>query len=226
MVPMVPNKFCIHHKSSTHQAGSNRGSTSAAVFSAILILGIFVPANAQELSFASAKDARSILSTRDTFVARLSAFDRAARMKTDRDTSELQFLEFAASAALEWEPYEKAIVESAFRNIKTAVTQLSLPLPARIYLIKTSGKEEGNAAYTRNDAIVLPTSILSSTEQELQRLLAHELFHISSRTYPRLAKLLYELIGFQHCGEIEFPVNLAPARLPTRMRQKTTIAFS
>jgi hypothetical protein len=134
-------------------------------------------------------------------------------MKTDRDVTESQFLEFAASAALDWEQHEKDVVESAFRKIRTAVARLSLPLPGQIYLIKTSGREEGNAAYTRSNAIVLPKSILASSEREIQRLLAHELFHISSRTHPKLAKLLYESIGFQYCGEIEFPENLVPRKI-------------
>ncbi|HEV8326412.1 MAG TPA: DUF4157 domain-containing protein [Nitrospiraceae bacterium] len=183
------------------------------VLAAILLLGLVGQTNAGELLFAPATDSRRILSTKDTFVARMSPFDRAARMKTDRDVTESQFLEFAASAALDWEQHEKDVVESAFRKIRTAVARLSLPLPGQIYLIKTSGREEGNAAYTRSNAIVLPKSILASSEREIQRLLAHELFHISSRTHPKLAKLLYESIGFQYCGEIEFPENLAPRKI-------------
>ncbi|MHB1141165.1 MAG: eCIS core domain-containing protein [Sulfuricaulis sp.] len=183
------------------------------VLAAVLLLGIVGQACAQELIFAPATDSRRILLAKDTFVARMSPFDRAARMKTDRDVTESQFLEFVASAALDWEQHEKGIVESAFRKIRPVVTRLSLPLPDRIYVIKTSGAEEGNAAYTRENAIVLPRSILASSERELQRLLAHELFHISSRTHPKLAKSLYESIGFRYCGEVEFPTNLAPRKI-------------
>ena len=183
------------------------------VLAVILLSGLVGQTNAGELLFAPATESRRILSTKDTFVVRMSPFDRASRMKTDRDVTESQFLEFSASAALDWEQHEKDVVESAFRKIRTAVARLSLPLPGQIYLIKTSGREEGNAAYTRSNAIVLPRSILASSEREIQRLLAHELFHISSRTHPKLAKLLYESIGFQYCGEIEFPANLAPRKI-------------
>ncbi len=183
------------------------------LLAAAILVQLVGQASAQELSFASAADSQHMLSARDAFVARMSPFDRAARMKTDRDISESQFLEFAAAAALDWDPREKDIVESAFRAIRLAVARLSLPLPSRIYAIKTSGREEGDAAYTRENAIVLPKRILASSEREIQRLLAHELFHISSRTHPKLAKLLYESIGFQYCGEIAFPANLASRKI-------------
>lgn len=180
---------------------------------AFFLFGLVGQADAQELLFAPAKDSARILSAKDAFVARMSPFDRAARMKTDHDVSESQFLEFAGSAALDWEQSEKGKVESAFLKIRSAVARLSLPLPDRIFVVKTSGKEEGNAAYTRDIAIVLPRSILALPELEIERLLAHELFHISSRTNPKLAKLLYETIGFKYCGEIEFPVSLAPRKI-------------
>jgi len=179
----------------------------------ILFPGLAHPAHGQQLLFASAIEAQRMLSANDAFVARMSPFDRAARMKTNRAVSESEFLEFAASAALDWEQPEQGMIESAFLEIRAAVTRLALPLPDRVYLIKTSGNEEGHAAYTRGNAIVLPKKILASSPREIQRLLAHELFHISSRSHPKLAKLLYESIGFQYCGELQFPANLAPRKI-------------
>ena len=93
------------------------------------------------------------------------------------------------------------------------VERLALPLPENIYFIKTSGREEGDAAYTRENAIVLPKSILASPEREIQRLLAHELFHISSRLHPKLTTTLYETIGFHYCGEVDMPPELASRKI-------------
>jgi hypothetical protein len=179
------------------------------IFAVMLLLVVAVHANAQDILFVPASDARLILSTKDAFLTRMSPFDRAARMKTDRDVSEAQFSEFVASSALDWDEHEEGAVNAAFKQIQSSVARLSLPLPDKIYVIKTSGKEEGNAAYTRENAIVLPKDILASPDRELQRLLAHELFHIFSRTHPRLVKSLYEAIGFHYCGEVELPSNLA-----------------
>jgi hypothetical protein len=175
--------------------------------------GLLHPAGAQELVFASTEEASRILSTRDTFVERMSPFDRAARMKTGNDASEKAFLQFAAAATLEWDSDESRAVLSAFAHIKPIIARLSLPLPNRIYLVKTTGAEEGNAAYTRGNAIILPKRMLASPEREMRRLLAHELFHISSRNYTKISLLLYETIGFQYCGEIEFPAALIPRKI-------------
>lgn len=184
-----------------------------AILAAALILGGTGLVRAQELLFLSAADSRPILSARDAFFTRLSPFDRAARLKTDRAVSEAQFVEFVASSALDWDQNEKSKVGTAFRKAQSEAARLSLPLPDRIYLIKTSGREEGDAAYTRGNAIVIPRGMLASSEWELQKLLAHELFHISTRSNPKLARLLYETIGFHYCGEIEFPAQLAPRKI-------------
>lgn len=178
-----------------------------------MLLLIAAPACALQLSFASAKEAQRILATRDEFIARLSPFDRAARMKSNRDISEPQFLKFVGDATLEWKQDEIARIQSAFQRIQPKVEALSLPLPARVDFIKTSGREEGHAAYTRQSAIILPVAVLSESDADLQRTIAHELFHISSRANPKLAKSLYPAIGFEYCGEIEFPVTLAPRKI-------------
>jgi hypothetical protein len=175
-----------------------------------MVVGV---ASAGELAFATLAEAQKILSTRDAFVERMSPFDRAARMKTDRDISETQYLEFAAAAALEWTPEETRKVQAAFDKLRPAIAQLSLPLPARINVIKTSGLEEGNAAYTRQNAIILPKDTIASPEGDLQRLLAHESFHIASRQRPKLAQALYATIGFRPCGEAKFPPELAPRKI-------------
>jgi hypothetical protein len=80
-------------------------------------------------------------------------------------------------------------------------------------MIKTTGAEEGNAAYTRGTAIVLPTGELAKSQEELNKLFCHELFHILSRHNPELRERLYEAIGFTRCDEIEFPRELTPRKI-------------
>jgi hypothetical protein len=143
----------------------------------------------------------------------MSPFDRAARMQTDREVSESEYLAFAASAAAEWAPAEKKSVQTAFDEVRPALTQLSLPLPQRISVIKTSGLEEGNAAYTREGAVILPRDVIASSEGDLPRLLAHELFHIASRQHPQLAETLYDTIGFRRCGEVQIPPEFASRKI-------------
>src|SRR5687767_9438695 len=71
-------------------------------------------ASAHELEFASIDKARAVLGARDDFVARLSPFDRAARVKSAGDVSEDEYLAFARAAAREWSSDERARITTAF----------------------------------------------------------------------------------------------------------------
>lgn len=162
--------------------------------------------------FAAVEEGRKVLTARDDFVRRLSPFDRAARVKTDRDVSEESFLEFVGENVLAWTDAEKERVEPALDEIRSRIAAFSLPFPPTVYLIKTSGKEEGGAAYTRGNAVVLPAHMLRQ-DRGLSKLICHELFHILSRRNQPLRERLYEVIGFKKCNEIEFPPVLKPRKL-------------
>jgi len=168
---------------------------------------------APELVFASIEEGRAALTTRDDFVERLSAFDRAARVGREDATTE-QFLAVAARSVRAWPAAERAAVESAYRTLRPRLDSLALPWPARILLIHTSGEEEGDAAYTRGDAIVLPpTAFARDASRPLAPVLAHELFHLLSRDNPALRDRAYAAIGFLPCGEIALPKALRALRI-------------
>ena len=179
---------------------------------AIVLLALSGLASAQDVVLASAEDARRILSTSDAYSKTMRAFDRSVRLKTGRDVTESEFLEFASGAALEWTPHEREVVEAQLKPVMASVKRLALPLPGRIYLVKTSGAEDANAAYTRQNAIVLPASKMKLPDGALRHLVAHELFHVSTRAYPALADSLYEAIGFHRC-DVELPRSLKARRI-------------
>ncbi len=179
---------------------------------AIVLLALSGLASAQDVVFASTEDSRRILSTSDAYSKTMSAFDRSVRLKTGRDVTESEFLEFASRAALEWTPHERQVVEAQLKPVMASVKRLALPLPGRIYLVKTSGAEDANAAYTRQNAIVLPASKMKLPDAALRHLVAHELFHVSTRAYPALAESLYEAIGFHRC-DVELPRALKARRI-------------
>jgi hypothetical protein len=190
---------------------ANRSLRAALLAAAVL--GVGSPAHAQELVFPVSADARELLSSKDAFVERMSPFDRAARMKTDREVTESEFLEFAASAALDWEEAEIGALTAAYREIEDELKRLRLLLPREIIFVKTTGQEEGNSAYTRENAVILPRRLLGSSASALQRLLAHELFHVASRADSEFAERLYATIGFRYCGEAAYPAELAPRKI-------------
>jgi hypothetical protein len=99
-------------------------------------------------------------------------------------------------------------IQAAIEAIQPLLRDLLLPLPPTVQFIKTTGAEEGNAAYTRATAIVLPTKELAKSPEDLQRIICHELFHILSRQNPELREKLYKIIGFTKCNEIKLPPGL------------------
>ncbi len=165
------------------------------------------------VTFATPDEGRSILTTRDDFIRALSPFDRAARVKTADAVSEKIFLEFVGRSVLDWTEAEKASIGSALERLQVPFDRLALPWPKAIYFVKTTGQEEGGAAYTRDHALILPQTMLASNRPPSPRLIAHELFHILSRGNPGLRERLYQAIGFVKCSEIELPEPLRNRRI-------------
>jgi hypothetical protein len=161
-----------------------------------------------QFKFASVAEGQKVLSKRDDFVERLSAFDRAGRLKTDQRVSEEQFLEFVTNNVVAFTPQELSLVGGALKDLKPKLARFSLSWPQSILLIKTTGKEEGDAAYTRGTAIIIPQSKLSDDAKAIESLLCHEMFHVLSRNDATLKEKLYATIGFQKCNEVEFPTHL------------------
>ncbi len=159
--------------------------------------------------FASLEQARAILSTRDEFIRCLSPFDRAARIRTKALASEGDFLRFLELSAQEWQPGEIEKVEAALKSIHPRLARYGLNFPPEIYLVKTSGAEEGESAYTRGRAVILPPRKLGYADpRAFEKLLVHEFFHIHSRYNSDWREALYQAIGFTPCNEIELPGDL------------------
>jgi hypothetical protein len=165
------------------------------------------------VTFAGADEARKILTTRDDFIRALSPFDRAARVKTDKDVSEKEFLEFVGRSVFDWTEAEKSSLVGALDRLQAPLERLALPWPKEIEAVKTTGAEEGGAAYTRGQALILPKSLLRPGRSLDPELIAHELFHILSRGNPGLRDRLYQAIGFEKCPELEFPETLKSRRI-------------
>lgn len=167
-----------------------------------------LPLGSTTVHFASQSEGRRVLLAKDDFIQRLSPFDRSARMKTDRAVSEGELLEFIGRNVVDWTKDEMQTVQAAIEAIQPLLRDLPLSLPPTVQLIKTTGAEEGNAAYTRGTAIVLPKSQLGEGQKDLKKLICHELFHILSRQNPGLREKLYGIIGFTKCNEIKLPTEL------------------
>ncbi|RIK72588.1 MAG: hypothetical protein DCC67_19065 [Planctomycetota bacterium] len=166
-----------------------------------------------EIVFATRDEAAALLSARDDFVQRMSPFDRAARLKTDAEVSEQQYLQFVARNVLSWEDENREKMHRVVAAVAPQIAELRLPLPPKIYLVRTSGEEEGGAFYTRGAAIVFPTKRLADSADSLAKAFCHELFHVLSRAQPQLRQALYGAIGYQPCNEVDLPGDLAARKI-------------
>ena len=165
------------------------------------------------VAFAAIDEGRQILTTPDDFVLRMSPFDRSARMKTDRDVSQEEYLEYVGRNVLAWSDVEKRKITSAIEDIQTELEALSPLFPKKIFIVKTTGEEEGGAAYTRANAIILPESRLAAPTPIIQKTICHELFHIITRANPDLREKFYAAIGFVKCNEVAFPLELKSRKI-------------
>ena len=167
------------------------------------------------LQFASADRASTILGKKDDWARQLSAFDLGVRQQTAQPTRLHEFLDFASEAALEWTPEERASWGAMIDKLSYAMEGLGVDLP-KIDLVKTTGEEEFDAAYTRQRAIMFPQRLagLAATQpRNAFFLLAHELFHALSRNDSDLRDKTYALLGANRFDEIEFPAELEERRL-------------
>lgn len=186
---------------------------------AALLLAV-VPALAQirigetaVVEFASPEEASAILGRVDDYVSRMGRFDRMLRLKTGNEVTQPQFLEFVTGNVLPWNVAERARMAALVATLALRLKELQAPLPARVLLVKTTGREEAGVAHTRANAIMLSAQSLAATDAELTALLAHELFHVMTRHDAAFRARAYRSIGFQLCPEIVLPEALARLRI-------------
>ncbi len=170
-----------------------------------------------QVVFADVAEGRRVLATRDDYVKALSPFDRAAKLQVAGPVDEKQFTDHFKKQVQPWTAEERAKLTNVVNGVRPLLNGLRPVLPKRVLMIKTTGQEEGRAAYTRGDAIVLPQRMVNRGEQGLQRLFLHELFHVLSRHLAKTDRkrhdALYKVVGFERCQPIALPKQLAHRKI-------------
>lgn len=163
--------------------------------------------------FATREEGIALLTAEDEFSRQLTTFDLQVRLKTTGDVSLDAWRKSVAEAVLDWSDDERQQVTAALTAIKPKLAKFRLPLPREVLLIHTSGKEESDAAYTRANAIALPTVVVNRSQRQLESLLIHELFHILSRHDRDVRRELYRVVGFELVPPIELPPSLQERKI-------------
>jgi hypothetical protein len=168
---------------------------------------------ASTIQFATVEEGAAVLAEEDRFLKSLSQFDCQARLKTDREVTASDVGKYSAEQVLAWTADEETKLREAISAVSKKMEAFNLPFPKTIKLVKTTGKEEGNAAYCRRNAIIFPVRMINQRPTGLQRLLTHELFHVLSSHNPKLRSKLYAIVGFTTCQPIQMPPTLRDRKL-------------
>ena len=166
-----------------------------------------------EIIFADEKAGRELLTADDDFSRRLSKFDLQSRLQTDREVTLADWRKQVAECVTAWPADEREKIQQAVAALRPKLEPFRLPFPPQILLVRTTGKEESDAAYTRSHAIMLPAAKLRHPLAALEALLAHELFHILSRHDATVRAALYKIVGFSLDAELELPQSLDERRI-------------
>jgi len=149
-------------------------------------------------------------------------------MKTDRSISEDEFVTFVKGSVLAWNESQKAKIEAAIASIRPALDGLPLSLPKIVYLVKTTGAEEGRAFSTRHTGIIMPEKEADESDTLLlEKTIAHELFHILSRGNPALRRNSMSRLASRDAMKSSFRLtsNRARSLIPTRLATITRSGF-
>jgi len=149
-------------------------------------------------------EAAALNGASDAYTTALTPFDLAIRLDKP-GAAEVDYLRRAATAVRNWPTGEAASLERSFSAVEAFITaqKLKLGLPKIIQVVKTDGSEEfGAEGYTRGSRIMLNTGAQPASVN----LLAHELFHVITRSNPKLRDRVYAVFGFQSCSPISLNI--------------------
>ncbi|MCA9123370.1 MAG: hypothetical protein H6822_11025 [Planctomycetaceae bacterium] len=169
--------------------------------------------DATTLEFASVNAGKEALLTPDRYTHALSRFDLESRLRTNSDVTADDLMGFAAEQVVAWSAEDLAKMKPMIASVAQRLAGYRIALPPTILLIQTTGKEEGDAAYTRRHAVILPRRYVGFPVARLEPIFIHELFHVLSSHNEALRNSLYEIIGFKPCPEIELPEPLADRKI-------------
>lgn len=164
-------------------------------------------------NFMAKTEAAELLGKSDHHSRSLSRFSLHALLGS-ADATEADYLRFAAAQANDWPAGSKAAAKSATDSINGIMRRkgmrLRFPNPMNIALI-TQREEGGSGGYTRGTTITLNCLMFDGTPAYYHlQTLAHEAFHVLTRTNPDLRRKLYSLIGFTVLPKsVEMPAGLA-----------------
>jgi hypothetical protein len=171
-------------------------------------------ANSSVIQLISGQQAIEKLQQADDYISNFSKFDLESRLHSSSATLQ-DYFKFIAEHILDWEETSSESITSCIEYINAkCINQLKLlTFPPRIFVVLTDGQDENDAAYCRNEnVIVIPQGMTYS--ERVRSIFVHELFHIWSKwkTNLTIRDELYASIGYYKIPvekSLDFPANLS-----------------
>jgi hypothetical protein len=158
--------------------------------------------------FADSTLAAKIISTEDTYLKAVSAYDRSAIMQSATPVTQAAFIQHLKRNVLNWPKNEIKKFSAFAKKIGPRLDELNINLPEKIILIKTTGGDIGgaDAPYTRQNAIMFSRPTVSKTpDSTMAKILVHEIAHVYSRHNKDKRTELYNIFGFRPSDTIKLP---------------------
>ena len=184
----------------------------ALIFSVNTSAGVAISENCQ-IEFANKRQGGDLLAQKDDYIQRLSKFDRTAKLQRKNPASEKQFLKFSRKQSMEWSDSEREKLEAIIESLRPLMVPYARFLPPQVQLVKTTGRLESNAFYTRGTAIFIPERNMARPRELLATVMLHEFFHVITRSDPALRDKLYATIGFIKVPELVLPKSLVDKKI-------------
>ena len=158
-----------------------------------------------EIKLIEKDQASDFIIERDPYLLNFSEFDLQSRLNTTNRVSLEDLLQHLSQQTLDWTEPEKAKIQDICSHLQKMYLKFSQYLPESVSFVKTTGRDESEAAYTRKNQIFLPQMMIKWPLIPLTEMVAHELFHIISRYSPEFTAEWYEKLGFTACPELKIP---------------------
>lgn len=156
--------------------------------------------------FIEGSDAIEILAQEDDYISKLSLFDYASKYKSNEVLDYDGRYKAIEPNVLNWSEQQKDVINQHMQVITEKLDALKIEIP-EIKFVLTSREDEGGAAYTRGQTIVLKPHHITESEGT-QRLIVHEIFHVFSRMNKDLRPEMYGVIHYEECEELVIPDEL------------------
>lgn len=152
--------------------------------------------------FLSPKESQNQLSKSDDFSKNLSSLSlQMLQIRNEQD----YLRSIKESSCLNFTNQEQNKISGFMNTINNSLEELNLKLDIDICFSKTNGQESFGMPYTRFNTIVLTVPYLMAQERGMkvgnidmgEGLVAHEIFHVLSRKFPKIREELYSLHSFK-----------------------------